>query len=92
MVRELYAVCPKCGKRARIQSHRWDWDRDEDIVIVKCVCGRAEMPYRESNILPIDSCNPFIKENNFDLLIPPEWVEDQYNLWNKIGKCLMATW
>ena len=92
MTRELYAVCPKCGKRARIQSHRWDWEREEDMVLVKCTCGRAEMPYRESNILPVDINNPYLKENNFDLLIPPAWAADRYNLWNKIGKCLMATW
>ena len=92
MVRELYAVCPKCRKRARIQSHRWDWDQDEDIVLVKCTCGCAEMPYRESNILPVDLNNPYMKENNFDLLIPPGWEGDRYEMWNKIGKCLMATW
>lgn len=92
MTRELYAVCPKCGMRARSQSHRWDWERDEDVVLVKCTCGKSEMPYRESNILPVDLNNAFVKENNFDLLIPPAWAADRYNMWNKIGKCLMATW
>ena len=92
MTRELYAVCPKCGRRAKILSHRWDWNEDQDIVTVKCICGRAEMPYRESNILTVDLNNPYMKQNNFDLLIPPGWEADKYNLWNKVSKCLTASW
>ena len=64
----------------------------EDIVTVKCTCGRTEMPYRESNILPVDISSPYMKENNFDLLIPPGWEKDQRALWNKVGRCLMAAW
>ena len=92
MKRKLYAVCPKCGRRAAIISHRWDWNNEEDIVLVKCTCGRTEMPYRESNILPVDISSPYMKENNFDLLIPPGWEKDQRALWNKVGRCLMAAW
>ena len=42
MERKLYAVCPKCGKRAGVTGIRWDWDAQQDFAKLRCVCGTAE--------------------------------------------------
>ena len=86
MERVLYAACPRCGKRADIVSHYWNWDLDMDVCRVKCECGMSEIPYSESRIIPVDVRNPYLRQENFDLLIPEGYDRD--NLWNKISKCL----
>ena len=90
MKKELFAVCPRCGKRARIVSYRWDWYRGESIAQIRCTCGRSEMPYEESRVIPVDIRDPYQPREQFDLLIPESWVLG--NMWNKIGQCLMDTW
>ena len=92
MKRELYAVCPRCGNKARIVSHRWDWDAEQDYVRVKCTCGGSEVPYSENRVIQIDLNNPYMQQDHFDLLIPVGWDTDRYEMWNKIGKCLMLNW
>ena len=54
MNRPLYAVCPRCGKRAKITGTARGRDEDEKIAQVKCTCGTAQLPYREGQILKID--------------------------------------
>ena len=40
MDRPLYAGCPRCGMRARIEKTYWDWDQDEDFYELTCpTCG-----------------------------------------------------
>ena len=90
MSREIYAICPRCGKRAVIVSHRWDWDADRDMARLKCICGSAEVPFEESRVLDINLNNPYVKQTQFKLLIPAGY--DREDLWNKIGNCLMMGW
>ena len=90
MDNQVYALCPRCGKRARIISHRWDWDQDQDYAQLRCDCGRSELPYLESRIIDINLRNPYMKQCRFRLLIPPGLDRD--NMWNKIGKCLTDSW
>ena len=85
----VYAVCPRCYKRAVIVSHRWDWDRDQDYAVLKCGCGRSEVPFDEGRVLDIDLNNPYMEETHFKLLIPQNYDYD--GMWNKIGGCLMAS-
>ena len=89
MDRPLYAGCPRCGMRARIEKTYWDWDQDEDIAVVKCKnCGRSRYPYRESRIVHLDYWNPGAGPENshYDLLIPPGWTEDHvYRLTRLLG-------
>ena len=87
MKRPLYAFCPRCGNRAEITKLIWDWDRDQNIVLVKCRCGKSQLPYSESRVLKIDLNNPYMHEemNHFDLLVPADWNREK---WEKIQKCL----
>lgn len=88
MERRLFAVCPRCGGKARIFSHRWDWEFDQDFALVRCECGIFEAPYSESRVVEIDFPSPYLKENHFLLLIPPGW--DRGDLQEKGSKCLEA--
>ena len=85
MERKTYAVCPRCGRRAEITKIIWDWDGEQDIALIKCVCGRSQLPYLESRILHIDLHNPYMKEAHFDLLVPPGWDD---SMWSKVSACL----
>ena len=85
MNRPLYAVCPRCGKRAKITSTARGRDEDEKIAQVKCTCGTAQLPYREGQILKIDLNNPYMQEDHYDLIIPPGWDR---NMWNKVSAVL----
>ena len=89
MEKELIAVCPKCGKWAKIMSRRWDWDRDEEMAQLKCQCGRSEVLFLESRVVDVDLCNPYMKEQHFQVLIPDNMDE---KTWSKISKCLTANW
>ena len=89
MEKELIAVCPRCGMRAKVMSYRYDWDRDEDMAQLKCRCGRSEVPYLESRVVDVDLRNPHMKEQHFKVLIPEHMDE---KTWNKISKCLTASW
>ena len=89
MERKLYAVCPGCGKRAKIVSHRWDWDADRDFAKVKCSCGTREVPFDEDRIVEIDLNNPYMEQAHFRLLMPAGMEE---RAWTKIGGCLMHSW
>ena len=87
----IYAVCPRCGKRAAILSCRYDWDRDQDYARLKCACGKAEVPFAESRIRDVDLCNPYLKEERFRILIPEDWNEDtQYTVIGGIREPLWA--
>ncbi len=85
MKRKLYAACPRCGMRAEISKMVWDWDRDQNIALVKCSCtGKPQrVPYSESRVMKVDLVNPYMHEenNHFDLLLPLGWTED---MWNKL--------
>ena len=60
---------------------------DQNIALVKCQCGRSQVPYSESRVLQIDLPNPYMHDenNHFDLLVPPGWNEEK---WQKICKQL----
>ena len=90
MEKELYAVCPKCGKRAKILSCRWDWDAEQDFAKVKCACGTWEVPFDENRIVDIDLNNPYMEITHFRLLMPAGMENN--GVWNKIGGCLMRSW
>ena len=85
MKRRLYAVCPRCGKRAKIHSHYWNWELDTDIYRIRCECGRSEIPYAESRVLQIDLNDPRMKECHFDLLLPQGWTQD---MWDKVSSSI----
>lgn len=88
MKRPLYAACPLCGNRAQITKMVWDWDRDENVALIKCDCGnKARLPYSESRVIRIDINNPYMHEenNHFDLLVPPGWTEEK---WERLSKVL----
>ena len=89
MERELFAVCPRCGKRARIISHRWDWDEGQDYALAQCSCGRYEVPYDEGRVVEIDLDNPYMPEEHFRLLMP---VNRDSRMWTTVGGCLMENW
>ena len=89
MEKELIAVCPKCGMRAKVASYRYDWDRDEEMAQLKCQCGKSEVPYLESRVLDVDLSNPYMKETHFRVLIPENMDE---KTWSKISRCLTASW
>lgn len=89
MNRILYAVCPRCGKRATIIRHRWDWENEQDYVLVRCTCGRFEVPYDDSRVLDIDLNNPYMEEEHFKLLLPPDWDDSR---WSMIGGHMMHSW
>ena len=89
MEKELIAVCPRCGMRAKVVSYRYDWDRDMDMAQLKCRCGRSEVPYLESRVLDVDLRNPYMREEHFRVLIPETMDE---TTWSKISKCLTAGW
>lgn len=89
MEMELFAVCPGCGKRARIAGHRWDWDADQDFAKVKCACGTYEVPFDEDRIVDIDLNNPYMEVTHFRLLMPKGMETET---WNMIGGCLMSSW
>ncbi len=63
----------------------WDWDNDQNIALVKCECGKSQIPYSESRVLKIDSLDPFIhdEENHFDLLVPPGWTDEKWGIISK---------
>ncbi len=82
MDRPLYAVCPRCGRRAKITKFFWDWEEDETIALIKCTCGKSQMYYAESRVLQIDLVNPYMHEEHFNLLVPPGWNRD---MWNKVS-------
>ena len=85
MNRPLYAVCPRCGKRAKITGTARGRDEDEKIAQVKCTCGTAQLPYREGQILKIDLNNPYMQEDHYDLIIPTGWDR---NMWDKVSAVL----
>jgi len=87
--RELFTVCPRCGKRAKVISHRWDWDRDQDFVTAKCGCGKFNASYDEGRVVDIDLDNPYMKQAHFKLLLPLNWDN---NMWTMVGGCLMESW
>ena len=89
MEKEIVAICPRCGGRAKVRSFRYDWDRDEEMAQLKCRCGRSEVPYLESRVLDVDLQNPYMKEQHFRVLIP-ENMDAQ--TWSKISRCLTASW
>lgn len=89
MERTLYAVCPCCGKRAKIASHRWDWNEGQDFAQVKCSCGTREVPFDQERIVDIDLDNPYMEQTHFRLLMPAGM---QAETWNMIGGCLMESW
>ena len=82
MKRTLYAVCPRCGSRAKITKFIWDWDKDENIALIQCTCGKSQMYYAESRVLKIDLDGPYMHEAHFDLLVPPGWDQE---MWNKFS-------
>ena len=82
MERPLYAVCPRCGRRARIAKFIWDWEEDEAMAVVRCACGQSMLPYLESRVLKIDLNNPYMTENHFDLLVPAWWSPE---MWNRVS-------
>ena len=89
MEKDIVAICPRCGGRAKVMSFRYDWNRDEEMAQLKCRCGRSEVPYLESRVLDVDLRNPYMKEQHFRVLIP-EHMDEQ--TWSKISKCLTASW
>ena len=86
MERKTYAVCPCCGRRAKITKFIWSWDDQQDLALIKCECGcRSQVPYVEHRVLHIDLNNPYLKDQNdshFDLLIPQGWSEQ---MWKKVS-------
>ena len=88
MERPLYAVCPRCGQKAQITKFIWDWDGEQDIALVKCRCGKSRLPYCESRVLKVDLNNPYMKEEHFDLLVPPGWNRE---MWEKF-QGVLARW
>ena len=82
MERKLYAVCPRCGSRARIVKFIRGRDEGEKAAEIRCACGPGRVPYAESRILQIDLDNPYMRESHFDLLLPPGLTR---NLWNKVS-------
>lgn len=89
MKKDLIAVCPRCGMRAKIVSYYWDWDREEEMAQLKCDCGRSEVPFLESRVVDVDLANPYMKEQHFRVLLPGTIDEET---WSKISKCLTANW
>lgn len=90
MERELFAVCPVCGKRARITGHRWDWDAEQDYAKVNCyACGMSEVPFDRDRVVDIDLNNPYMEVTHFSLLMPRGMEAET---WNMIGGCMMAGW
>ena len=85
MNRPLYAVCPSCGNKAAVRKFSWNGEEEETHAVIRCICGRYQVPYSVSRVLPVDLCNPYMPEEHFDLLIPAEWDRD---LWNRISRCL----
>ena len=85
MTRPLYAVCPRCGKRAKIIKFIRNDEEDERDALIKCTCGRYQIPYLEGQVVPIDLVNPYMKEDHYDLLIPAALTEE---MWNRISKSL----
>ena len=83
MNRPLYAVCPSCGNKAAVRKFSWD-GKEETHAVIRCVCGRYQVPYAQNRVLPIDLCNPYMPEEHYDLLIPAGWDND---LWNRISRC-----
>ena len=80
-----YAVCPRCGMRAVITGTIHDWEGEEEIALVKCHCGRSQVPLLESRIIHIDLGNSPYRKDHFDLLLPPGWTKD---MWDRISRCL----
>ena len=89
MEKEIIAICPRCGMRAKVVSIRYDWNKDEDLALLKCQCGKSEVPYFESRVLDVDLCNPYMREEHFRVLIPESMDE---NTWSRISRCLTASW
>lgn len=89
MEKEIVAICPRCGGRAKVKSFRYDWELDEEMAQLKCRCGRSEVPYLESRVLDVDLSNPYMKETHFRVLIPENM---DVQTWSKISKCLTASW
>ena len=89
MERELYAVCPGCGNRAKIISYCWNWDQDQAFAKIRCVCGIREVPFEEERVVDIDLNNPYMQEAHFRLLIPANMPE---KTWNMIGGMMMSSW
>jgi len=90
MNRPMFAICFRCGKRARIVSRRYDWDTDEDICGIRCECGLySEAPLRESRILRIDVNDPYVENAHYDLLAPGSWETEEIS--DRAREC-MRTW
>ena len=87
--KDIIAICPRCGMRAKIVSHRYDWYRDEDMARLKCQCGKSEVPFLESRVVDVDLRDPYLKESRFRVLIPENMDEKTCS---KISKCLTASW
>ena len=87
MGRPLFAVCPRCGNRADLTKIIRDREEEESIALIRCTCGRSQMVFTESRILHIDLDNPYMRENHFDLLLPPGWTKD---MWNRISAGLSS--
>jgi len=88
MIRILYAVCPRCGMRAAIEKVFWDWDQEQDLARIRCPdCGQTQVPYSGERIRHI-GVDPYLKEEPFDLLVPPDW---DVHRWDAFRKCL-ARW
>ena len=88
MERELYAVCPRCGRRARIISHRWDWAQEQDYLGILCACGKSEVPYDEDRVRDVDLRSPYLPEEYFRILIPADWESRKIT----VGCCPMGSW
>ncbi len=86
MEQVIYAICPRCGKRARIIGHRWNWDEGQDYAQLICECGRSEVSFSENRVLDIDLNNPYMQESHFRILVPE--YEDKDEVWDRIGNCL----
>ncbi len=89
MEQTIYAVCPKCAKRAKILGYRWDWDAQQDFAKVKCMCGTHEVPFDENRVVEINLNNPYMELTRFRLRIP---VNMNNETWNRVGGCLMRSW
>ena len=86
MERKMYAVCPCCGRRATITKFIWSWDDEQDLALTKCECGsHSQVPYAEHRVLHVDLNNPYLKETQFDLLLPQGWNE---KMWAKVSACI----
>ena len=87
----LYAVCPHCGKLARVLSHRWDWYWDQDFVTVRCECGIYEVPYADDRVIEVDLDRPpVLRRDRFNLLLPAGM--DPQDLWKELGDSILAGW